>query len=155
MPKPPIACLALLLVASGSVTACAGGAAPCPVLDPGAPQGSLAIHEAHEFGRLYEVFEATYFIDDCVLSQTNDTAVLRRADVEYPPRALAAGNHSLRFAFKLRADFDSNMQGWEWYYRGQVAFLVPESGAVRANVRMFEEGEGNPRKRLKVALSFE
>jgi hypothetical protein len=141
--------LALVLVS------CGGGAANCPLPLPGTQQGTLEVHHNHAFGRMYEVFEVKYFLDDCLLFQTNDTSLLRRPELSSPVRAVAAGRHRFRFVFKLRADFESSMGGWEWYARGGGELEIPEGGARRLVVWLREEGDGDPRRRLKVNANVE
>ena len=134
------------------LAACAPERTYCPLPRPQTPQGSLAVREVHDFGRSYEVQEATYFLDDCLFFQSGDTALLRKAEFTLPTRAVPAGKHELRLSFKLRADFESNMQGW-WWGRGLQAPVDIEEGAEqRLVVRLREEGQGDPRERLKLSL---
>jgi hypothetical protein len=102
--------------------------------------------------RSYEVFEATYFLDDCLFYQTGDTALLRKPEFTLPTRAVPAGEHELRMSFKLTADFESNMKSWWWYKGMQAPFDVAEGAEQRLVVRLREEGEGDPRERLKLSL---
>jgi hypothetical protein len=137
------------------LSSCGGEAAHCPLPVPGTPQGTLQIQENHAFGRMYEVFEAKYFLDDCVFFQTSDTSLLRKPELSSPVRAVPAGKRKFRYAFKLRGDFESNMTGWEWYARGSGDIDVPPGGARRLIVWLREEGDGDPRQRLKITPNFE
>jgi hypothetical protein len=134
------------------LAACAPEHTYCPLPTPQTPHGSLAIREVHDFGRSYEVYDATYFLDDCLFYQTGDTALLRKPEITLPTRAVPAGKHELRLSFKLRSDFQSNMKGWEWYTRLQAPLDVDEDTEQRLVVRLREEGEGDPRERLKLSL---
>ena len=124
----------------------------CPVPPYGTPQAKLMIRESHEFGADYDVLSVTYYLDDCIIEQSNDTALLHKATVDFSPRAVAPGSRQFRYAIKFRSGFSADMHDYEWGASGGAPLDVPEDGTVIVTVRMFEQKEANPRDRMRILL---
>jgi hypothetical protein len=125
----------------------------CPLPTATAPQGTLVIHETHEFGQNYNVLSSTYSFDDCVLLRSDDSALLRKPAVVFEPRKVAAGSHAIRFVIKFRSGFSADMHDYTWDMGGTVPIDVPESATSSVTLRMYEDEQADPRDRMRVEIT--
>ena len=122
----------------------------CPLPAPGAPQGTLSVHEAHEFGSDYDVLSVTYYLDGCIVYRTTDRALLHQPKLDMKPREVPAGARQLRYAIEFQSGFSADMHGYTWSTVGELSLEVREGGTTTVTLRMFEDPQADPRKRMRV-----
>ena len=135
-------------------SSCGGASkgAMCPLPSPGTPEATLTVRETHEFGADYDVLSVTYYVDDCILLQSEDTALLRKPAVDFEPRKVPAGSRRFRYAIKYKSGFSADMHDYWWGLSGEAPLEVPEGTTVTLTLRMFEHKEADPRDRVRILL---
>ena len=110
------------------------------------------LRELHEFNQNYGVISATYYVDDCIVHQMNDTALLRKPAVNFETRKIPAGSRRFRYAIKFRSGFAADMPSHEWMTSGDKPMKVHEGGTTSITVRLFEDERVDPRNRMRTVI---